>query len=153
MSKLFHGYLQIPMLCLTALAGTSRTLAQDAARQGEVPTTSTIERSAKGPAGKAIQVGVYLNVLADCTSGALPTLRLVAPPANGNIVIKRGKVTATNYKRCLALEVPAFIAFYQSRSDFTGTDMATIEVKYQQGRTELQHLTINVGINPGEQKI
>ena len=113
------------------------------------PVTATIERTAKGPTAKSIQVGIYLNVLADCTSGTLPALRLVSPPANGSISIKRGKVSATNFKQCLALEVPGFIAFYQSRPDFVGTDVAVIEVKYPQGRTEVQRITINVGAGAG----
>ena len=107
--------------------------------------TRTVDRSAKGPSAKSIQVGVYLNVQPDCTSGTLPAIRLVDPPANGTVSIKRGKVTATNYKQCLALEVPAFIAFYQSKADFVGTDVVTLEIKYPQGRTEVQHIKIDVG--------
>jgi hypothetical protein len=113
------------------------------------PPTTTVERSAKGPTAKSIQVGIYLNVLADCTSGTLPALRLVSPPGNGTITIKRGKVSATNFKQCLALEVPGFIAFYQSKPDFVGTDVAIIEVKYPQGRTEVQRITISVGTGAG----
>jgi hypothetical protein len=107
--------------------------------------TQTVDRSAKGPSAKSIQVGVYLNVQPDCTSGTLPAIRLVDPPANGTVSIRRGKVTATNYKQCLALEVPAFIAFYQSKADFVGTDVVTLEIKYPQGRTEVQHIKIDVG--------
>jgi hypothetical protein len=109
------------------------------------PQPQSVDRSAKGPTAKNIQVGVYLNVQPDCTSGTLPAIRLVEPPANGTVSIKRGKVTATNYKQCLALEVPAFIAFYQSKADFVGTDVVTIEVKYPQGRTEVQRIKIDVG--------
>ncbi len=109
----------------------------------------TVDRTAKGPSAKSFQVGVYLNVQPDCTSGTLPALRMITPPANGTLSIKRGKVTATNYKQCLALEVPGFIAFYQSKADFIGTDEVTIEVRYPQGRTETQHIKINVGGSPG----
>ena len=114
---------------------------------------TTIERSAKGPTAKNIEVGLYLNVKPDCTSGTLPGIRLVQPPANGTVTIKEGKVRATNYKQCLALEVPGFIAFYQSKPDFVGTDRVLIEVKYQEGRTELQRITIYVGVGPDGQKI
>jgi hypothetical protein len=144
--------LAIAGLCLAALTLPSAAFAQTAP-DATAPNTTTVERSAKGPTAKAIQVGVYLNVQPDCSSGNLPALRLVTPPANGTITIKRGKVTATNYKQCLALEVPGFIAFYQSKPDYVGTDMAIIEVKYPHGRTELQRITINVGTGPGGQKI
>jgi hypothetical protein len=114
---------------------------------------ATVERNAKGLSGKAIRVGVYLNVQPDCSSGPLPSIRLVSPPGNGSVTIKRGKINATNYKQCLALEVPGYVAFYQSKADFTGTDTLTLEVKFPQGRTELQRITVNVGIAPGGQKI
>jgi hypothetical protein len=109
----------------------------------------TVERNAKGPTAKNFQVGVYVNVQPDCTSGTLPAIRLVAAPANGTVSIKRAKVTATNYKQCLALEVPAFIAFYQSKADFVGTDAVIVEIKYPQGRTELQRIKIEVGGSAG----
>jgi len=128
------------------LVGLSATAAQ-------TPAPTTVERTAKGPAAKSIQVGLFLNVQPDCTSGPLPAIRMVEPPANGFITIKQAKVRATNYKQCLALEVPGFVAFYQSKPNFAGTDLAVIEVKYPQGRTELQRITINVGTGPDGQKI
>lgn len=45
---------------------------------------------------KNIQVGLYTNVRPNCTSGPLPTIRLVNPPANGTLTIRRGKANATN---------------------------------------------------------
>jgi hypothetical protein len=115
--------------------------------------STTVERNAKGATAKNIEVGLYLNVKPDCTSGTLPGIRLVEPPANGTVTIKQAKVRATNYKQCLALEVPAFIAFYQSKPDFSGIDKVVIEVKYPEGRTELQRITVNVGTGPEGQKI
>jgi len=108
-------------------------------------TPKVIERNARGPTARSIQVGVYLNVQPDCTSGTLPALRMITPPRNGTVSIKRGKVSATNYKQCLALEVPGFIAFYQSKADYVGSDEVTIEVKYPAGRTEVQRIKIDVG--------
>jgi len=104
----------------------------------------TVERAFKGPAGKNIQIGLYLNVRPDCTSGLLPTIRLSSPPANGKVVVKKAKVSATNLKQCLALEVPGLVAFYQSRSNFVGSDTLTLEVKFPGGRTEFQKITVTV---------
>jgi len=136
-------------LILAPLGGVA--LSPSTATAQQPPTT--VERNAKGQTAKNIQVGLYINVKPDCTSGPLPTIRLVNPPANGTLTIRRGKVNATNYKKCLALEVPGFVAFYKSKPDFTGTDVATVEVTYPQGRTEIQRITIAVGSGSNGQKI
>jgi hypothetical protein len=120
-----------------ALAG----LAVPAAAQEQ---SRTVERTVKSVPNKDTQIGVYINVQPDCTSGPLPTIRLVSPPASGKVVVKTAKIKATNYKACLALEVPAYVAFYKSPADFLGDDVLTIEVKFAGGRTEIQKITVNV---------
>jgi hypothetical protein len=139
-------------LVISTLAGTGAGTAVWAQTPSPAPPATTptvVERTAKGPTARNFQVGVYLNVQPDCTSGTLPALRMVTPPINGTVSIKRGKVSATNYKQCLALEVPGFIAFYQSKADFVGSDEVTIEVKYPAGRTEVQRIRIDVGGSGG----
>jgi len=105
----------------------------------------TVNRTVNGQANTEIRVGVYVNVREDCTSGPLPSIQLQSPPENGKITVKKGKVTATNYKQCLAMEVPAFIAFYRSRADFAGVDVLTLEVRYPGGKTEIQRISVTVG--------
>ena len=114
---------------------------------------SAVERTVKSAPNKDTRVGVFINVLPDCTSGPLPTIRLVNAPASGKVTVKSAKVKATNYKSCLALEVPAYVAFYRSQPDFIGDDVLTIEVKYAGGRTEIQKITINVAGPGAQQKI
>jgi hypothetical protein len=104
----------------------------------------TFEGNAQGETGKDIRIGVYVNIQPDCTSGPLPTIRLVTPPAHGKVTIKKGKVDATNYKQCLALSVPAYVAFYRSDKDFLGNDSVLLEVRYPGGKQELQHIVITV---------
>ena len=41
-------------------------------------------------------------------AGLLPVIRLVVPPAQGKITVKRGRLGATNLKQCLGAEHPAF---------------------------------------------
>lgn len=118
------------------------------------PTTQepqVVERSVKALPNRDTQVGLYINVRPDCTSGPLPTIRLANPPNSGKIVVKTGRVKATNYKACLALEVPAYVAFYKSSPNFVGSDTLTIEVKYPGGRTEIQKITVDV-TGPGTQQ-
>lgn len=104
----------------------------------------TVQRTARGLADKDIQVGIYANILQNCTSGPLPSLRLVSPPTHGNVVVKKAKLNGTNYKQCLALEVPGFVAFYRSAPGFSGTDALVIEVTYPGGRSEIQRITVDV---------
>jgi hypothetical protein len=115
--------------------------------------TQTVERSVKAVPNKDVQIGLYINVRPDCTSGPLPTIRLASPPNSGKVVVKTAKVKATNYKACLALEVPAYVAFYKSPPDFLGDDVLTIEVKFPEGRTEIQRITVNVVGVGAQQKI
>jgi hypothetical protein len=115
--------------------------------------TQSVERSVRTAPNKDTQIGVYLNVQPDCTSGPLPTIRLATPPTSGKVVVKTAKVKATNYKSCLALEVPAYVAFYKAPADFLGNDVMTIEVKYSNGRTEIQTITVNVVGSGAQQKI
>lgn len=139
------------LLGVALLAG-SFGLQAAAAQSQPPPETQTVERNVKALPNKDTQIGLYINVKPDCTSGPLPIIRLAASPASGRVVVKPGKVKATNYKACLALEVPAYVAFYKSPPDFVGDDTLTIEVKYPGGRTEIQKITVNVS-GPGGQKI
>ena len=119
----------------------------------QTPTETTVERSVKTLPNRDTQIGIFLNVLPDCTSGPLPTIRLVSPPTAGKVIVKTAKAKATNYKACLALEVPAYVAFYKSPPEFLGDDVLTIEVKYAGGRTELQKITVKVNGPGAQQKI
>ena len=138
----------ISQACIIALLlGSFDTAAAQA------PMERTVERSVKALQNKNTQIGVYLNVLPDCTSGPLPTIRLATPPTAGKVVVKTAKVKATNYKACLALEVPAYVAFYTSPPDFLGDDVMTLEVKFPGGRIEIQKITVKVTGAGAQQKI
>ena len=113
----------------------------------------TVERTARAQAGRPVRIGVYINVLPDCTSGPLPTIRLTTPPAGGTVTVRKGTVSVTNYKQCLALQVPGFFAIYRSRIEFSGTDMLELEVSYPNGRVEIQKFQIAVGAAPSAQPI
>ena len=102
-------------------------------------------RTIKGLPNTDLRVGVYVNVRPDCTAGPLPSIQLTSQPEHGKVTVKRGKVSATNYKQCLAFELPGFIAFYRSRPDFSGTDAFTLEVKFPDGNTQQQRFNVIVG--------
>ena len=102
------------------------------------------ERQVKGKPDTNINAGIFTSVRPDCTAGPLPVIRLVTPPAHGNVTMKEGRLRATNLKQCLGLEVPAFIAIYRSAKDFIGEDNFILEVKGVGGKTQIQRITVTV---------
>jgi hypothetical protein len=128
-------WLAAVFLCVSALAAQA---------QGEV-----MERQVKAAPGHDVRVGIYTDIRQDCTSGPLPVIRLVAPPAHGAVTVKRGTLKATNFKQCMATEVPAFVAFYRATGDFNGTDEFELEIAFGGGRKQLQHFRVNVSNTPG----
>jgi hypothetical protein len=112
---------------------------------------TTVQRAAKGPADKDIRIGVYINVRPNCTSGELPSVKLVAAPAHGKITFKKAKINATDYKQCLALEVPGWVGFYRSQPGFAGEDTFSILVTFPVGgRSEVQQFKVMVGASSGQ---
>ena len=128
------------ILCSTMLVS-----AQEKPPASTPQSPGTIERTVAAETGKAARVGVYLNLKPDCTSGPLPILRLIEPPHGGRVVIKRAKIRVTNAGACLSTEAPGYVAFYQSRPDFSGADKIAIEIKLpDRGPVRVQNITINV---------
>jgi hypothetical protein len=125
---------------LMSVAALTFALATAAAAQEK-----TVERTVKAAPNKDVRIGVYINVKSDCSSGPLPTVRLTSPPSHGKVTVKNAKVRATNYKQCLALQVPGYVAFYRAAANFSGSDTLTLEVKFESGRSEIQRITVMVG--------
>ena len=109
----------------------------------------TVERQVKAAPGRDVRVGIYTTIRPDCTSGPLPAIRLAAAPAHGAVTVKRATLKATNFKQCLATEVPAFVAFYRAAGDFSGNDEFALEIVLSGGRKQLQHFRVNVSGDAG----
>jgi uncharacterized membrane protein len=132
-------WLAAVLLCVCALSAGAQS--------------NVTERELKAAPGKEVRVGVYGEIKPDCTSGALPAIRLVTPPAHGIVNVKRGTLKATNVKQCLGTEVPVFIAFYRAARNFSGSDEFVLEV-VRSGRKQLEHFRVNVsGAAGGGQSI
>jgi hypothetical protein len=113
---------------------------------------TAVERELKAAPGKDARAAVFANIKSDCTAGPLPAIKLVARPAHGALNVKRGNLKLTNYKQCLATEVPVLVAFYRAQDSFTGTDEFILEVTPAGGRKELQHFHVLVTNDPAAGK-
>ena len=120
-----------------------RILRRAAGKPGRL-TNLPWNASSRVAAGRDIRVLVLTNVKPDCTSGPLPTVRLVTPPANGKITVRRIRLNATNVRQCLSLEIPALVALYRSAPEFEGNDTVTVEIRPNEGAPHVHRITINV---------
>ena len=119
---------------------------------GAFAQENTVARDVKAKSGQVVRVAVFTTVRPDCTAGPLPTIRLVRAPEHGKLAVRKVKLSATNVKQCLAIEVPALAAFYKSAAGFEGSDSAILEVRSAQGVTQLQRYTISVSPGVAGQK-
>jgi hypothetical protein len=103
-----------------------------------------VERQVKGKPDTNINAGIFTTIRNDCTAGPMPAVRLVTPPAHGQVTVKQGRLRATNIKQCLGMELPAFIAIYRSAQDFIGQDSFVLEVTGAGGKTQLQRIIVTV---------
>lgn len=118
------------------------------------PNESSVSpRNVKAQSGRDVRVAVFASVKSDCTPGPLPTVRLKETPKNGTVTVRQGRMRATNLKQCLAVEVPAFIAVYRSRPDFSGSDELTLEVVNAGGKIQLQRIQVTVEKAPVGQSL
>lgn len=107
-----------------------------------------VERDLQAAPGRDLRVGIFTAIRPDCTSGPLPAIRLASPPAHGTVTVKRGMLKATNFKQCLATDVPAFVAFYRAKEDFSGVDEFDLEISSVGGHKQIQHFKVTVSSNP-----
>ncbi len=121
------------LVCILALSGTV-VLAQ----------TNSAYRSTDVVAGTRQRLGVYGNVQKDCTSGPLPTVRVVTPPKHGELNVRSGKLKAGRISRCPKLEATAQDIFYKPNPAYKGADEVSYEVKSASGKLESHTVRITV---------
>jgi hypothetical protein len=109
-----------------------------------------IEREIKASPGRDVRVAIYTSIRPDCTSGPLPAIRLASPPAHGMVSVKRAAFKGTNFKQCLAIDVPALVAFYRAAQDFGGADEFEFEVTFSGGRKQLEHFRVSRDASGGQ---
>ncbi len=122
-----------------ALAGTLVLFAAAALAQ-----SNSAYRSADAVAGKLHRLGVYGSVQKDCTSGPLPTIRVVTPPKHGELNVRSGTLKTGRITRCPTLAAKAQGVFYKANPTFKGTDEVAYEVRSASGKVESHTVRIAV---------
>ncbi|ACL61810.1 hypothetical protein [Methylobacterium nodulans] len=124
-----------PILALAACA----VLAGPAQAQ----SAKTIERTVAS--GKQIRLLAVPNLKKDCSLGPQPELKVTAPPKNGSLIQRAGRMKTPATYRCPNVEATIQAVFYESKAGFTGTDEVTVEVKGADGTTAVRTIKLKVG--------
>ncbi len=79
----------------------------------------------------------YVN--ADCSSGEVPEVRIVTPPANDDVSLKRQTMPIARsvndpLNRCNGKPVEAVTVFYKLKDGFTGADTVVLDVDFRHGK-------------------
>jgi hypothetical protein len=103
----------------------------------------TLERSVAP--GKQIRLIAVPNVKKDCSLGPQPEVKVTAPPKNGALIQRSGRMKTPATYRCPNLEAQVQAVFYESKAGFSGTDEVTVEIKGADGNTAVRTIKLKVG--------
>lgn len=105
---------------------------------------NSVYRSADAVAGRPARLGVYGNVQKDCSSGPLPTVRVLTPPKHGELSVRSGTLKAGRIARCPKLAPKAQGIVYKASPGYTGSDEVSYEVRSASGQVEAHTVRITV---------
>ncbi|WP_298958616.1 4-aminobutyrate aminotransferase [uncultured Methylobacterium sp.] len=102
--------------------------------------------------GKQVRIVAVPNLKKDCSLGPQPEVKVTAPPKNGALIQRAGKMKTPPTYRCPNAEAQVQALFYESKAGFNGTDEVTVEIKGADGNTVTQTIRLKVGGAGGDKK-
>lgn len=89
--------------------------------------------------GNEARIAAMNYVNSDCTSGALPLLRVVTPPKNGDVRLEETSIALDRRADdpraiCNGTPVQAVGVYYKAKADFSGSDEMVIDVDFNHGK-------------------
>jgi hypothetical protein len=71
-------------------------------------------------------------------------LRVIEPPKNGVLTVRKALLTTNKVAGCPGLKTPALVVFYQAKEAYSGPDHVSYAVMNAAGQTQGYDVTINV---------
>lgn len=131
--------LSIAAALVTVAAGTAPAMAE-----------TQLFRSDTAQTGKPARLYVLPALKKDCSQGSAGDIKVVAPPKNGTLAVKQGKLKTPASYRCPNVETQVSAVFYQSNPKFTGSDEVVLEAKTPDGEVQKTTIRITVSDKPAE---
>ena len=79
-----------------------------------------------------------------CTPAPIPTFRVIEPPKNGVLSVRKAVLSTDKVPGCPGLKTPALVVFYQGKEGYSGSDHVSYAVTNAAGQTQGYDVTITV---------
>ena len=101
--------------------------------------------SVEAIAGKPVQLTYHADAhKSTCTSAPMPTFRVIEPPKNGVLSVRKAVLSTDKVPGCPGLKTPALVVFYQGTEGYSGSDHVSYAVTNAAGQTQGYDVTITV---------
>jgi hypothetical protein len=101
--------------------------------------------SVEAIAGKPVQLTYHADAhKSTCTPAPIPTFRVVEPPKNGVLTVRKAVLSTDKIPGCPGLKTPALVVFYQAKEGYSGSDHVSYAVTNAEGQTQGYDVTITV---------
>lgn len=110
-------------------------------------SSMTVVREIFSGSESRIAAMTYINP--DCSSGLAPEVRIVSPPANGDVRLQQETAPLARgpndpMARCNGKPADGVTIYYKSKSGYTGTDTVMVEVDFRHGTVRRFLYSLNV---------
>ena len=106
--------------------------------------------SVEAIAGRPAQLTYHADAhKSTCTPAPMPTLRVIEPPKNGVLTVRKAVLSTDKIPGCPGLKTPALVVFYQAKEGYSGSDHVSYAVTNAAGQAQGYDVTITVKAAPG----
>jgi hypothetical protein len=101
--------------------------------------------SVEATAGKPVQLTYHADAhKSTCTPAPVPTFRVIEPPKDGVLTVRKAVLSTNKIAGCPGLKTPALVVFYQAKDGYSGSDHVSYAVTNAEGQTQGFDVTITV---------
>jgi hypothetical protein len=105
--------------------------------------------SVEAIAGKPVRLTYHADAhRSTCTPAPMPTLRVIEPPKDGVLTVRKALLTTNKIAGCPGLKTLALVVFYQAKEGYSGSDHVSYAVTNAAGQTQGFDVTITVKAAP-----
>jgi hypothetical protein len=98
---------------------------------------------------KPVQLTYHASAHKNCAPAVPPEIKVLDPPTNGTLIVRKGKLTTDKFAGCGRIQVPVQVVFYRAKDGYVGADHVVYEVMGINGAITKYDIKIRVNPPPG----